>query len=215
MTGKIFQLFTLEQQTCRECQARVDSGRCAQCRVNLLLYRPLYSLVSAAFLLLLLSWFLFQSFFAAGSHAMADKRQHSSLPDECRYLSHLYLGAQQYQSLVTGGMACMSSVRYFGSQQQHAIRYSALGSAMGVNEMRLSLYQGEVGQEQALSELIRFGNSLALPLTGRALPVEVGLRLREGGAGRWDLKHFMLHIERPAAKNAVQEVQIIFTKKSL
>ncbi len=215
MTGKFLQLFTLEQQnTCSECQARLVPGSCPHCQTNLLLFKPFFPLLSATLILLLLTWFLVQTFLLSSTAtALVEKRQSGYLPKECRYLSHLYLGAEQYQPVLSGRMACMSTVRYFGVQRQHAIRYSAFGSANQVDEMHLSLLQGQSDQEQAINELIRFGNSLALPITGRALPVSVGLQLREGETGSWDLEHFTLYIERALPTNDFQEVQLILKRK--
>ncbi|WP_028299469.1 hypothetical protein [Oceanospirillum beijerinckii] len=215
MTGKIFQLFTLEQQgICRECQSRLVPGSCPRCQISFLLLRPFFPLLLAILVLLLITWFLAQTFLLSSTAAaLTEKSQSAYLPKECRYLSHLYLGAEQYQPVSSGRMACMSGVRYFGVQRQHAIRYSAFGSANQVDEMRLSLLQGHNDPQQAINELIRFGNSLSLPITGRALPVSIGLQLREGETGSWDLEHFTLYIERPMPTNDFQEIQLTLKRK--
>lgn len=135
-------------------------------------------------------------------------------PDECRFLKHLHLGASSYQAIMPGRLACMSPVRYFGSQKQHAIRYTASGSVVGIDEMRLSLRLGAFEQQQAINELARFGNSLSLPLTGRALPFSVIQALREGSTGYWDLDEVRLDLERQMLSPSLHEIQLVMQRKT-
>ncbi|OOV87028.1 hypothetical protein [Oceanospirillum linum] len=115
--------------------------------------------------------------------------------DECHYLSHLDLaGAYQYQK--DGSVRCLSPVRYLGVNNQHTLRYMALGRGNVIEEMRISLRLGRYGEASAVNELVRFGQSLSLPVLGHTMPAEVGQYLREGYVGHWDFPGVSLYIER-------------------
>lgn len=211
MTGKfIQQLIPYQSNTCNQCQSKIAPCSCASCHSNQLLFQPLQQVLPVLLLLVLFIWFLIYSFFADTVPVVEERKVF--LPKECRYLSHLYLDAELYQPVLTDRMACMSSVRYFGYQKQHAIRYTALGTAQEVNEMRLSLRAGSSEKDKAISELIRFGNSLSLPTTGHAMPLSVGRHLREGKLGHWQLDDFVLLLVHRPNTSSPQEIQIILRK---
>lgn len=119
----------------------------------------------------------------------------TSMSDECHYLSHLGL-AGQYQQQKDGSARCQSQVRYLGANNQHTLRYMAKGSEGTIEEMRVSLRLGEYGQAGAIDELIRFGQSLSLPVLGHTMPPDVGQYLRDGHVGHWDFSRASLYIER-------------------
>lgn len=119
----------------------------------------------------------------------------TTMSDECHYLSHLGLSGQ-YQHQKDGSVRCQSQVRYLGVNNQHTLRYMALGSEGVIEEMRVSLRLGEYDQAGGVDELIRFGQSLSLPVLGHTMPAEVGQYLREGHVGHWDFSRASLYIER-------------------
>lgn len=152
-------------------------------------------------------WLYFQN-----SILIISEGQQPLIPDECRYLNHLHLGSSAYQAVTSERMACMSPVRYFGQQKQHSIRYTALGSINEVDEMRLTLQLGEKEPRKALGELTRFGNSLALPLTGRALPFEIIQSLKQKRPGVWKLAEHQIEITFRALSHEIQQLEIIIRK---
>lgn len=147
-------------------------------------------------------------------------------PDECQYLSHLNLSGQ-YQQQKDGSVRCQSQVRYLGRQNQHSLRYMASGSQGVVEEMRVSLRLGVDAHEAAIDELIRFGQSLSLPVLGHTMPAEVGQYLRQGHVGHWDFSRASLYIERhqypvsnaatPAEGKAqgFKDIELVFRKNRL
>jgi len=151
--------------------------------------------------------------------------QSAHMADECHYLSHLSLSGQ-YQHQKDGSVRCQSQVRYLGVNNQHSLRYMAIGSMGAIEEMRVSLRLGEYGQAGAVDELIRFGQSLSLPVLGHTMPAEVGQYLREGHVGHWDFSRASLYIERhhypvqnpdgKAAKGAgFEDIELVFRKNRI
>lgn len=152
--------------------------------------------------------------------------QAEASPKECLYLSHLSLSGQ-FQQQKDGSMRCQSLVRYFGRSNQHSIRYMAFGQQGEMQEMRLSLRLGEKDQPQAIDQLLRFGQSLALPVLGHTIPSEVGQYLRDGHVGHWDFSQASLYIERhrfpvpvqklsPASETSSREdIELVFRKTYL
>lgn len=146
-------------------------------------------------------------------------------PDECQFLGHLGLPGS-YQRQADGSILCHSRVRHLGAREQHSLRYLARGSIAGIDEMRISLRMGEKGQAEALDELLRFGQSLSLPVIGHTLPVDVGLYLKSGRGGHWDFPKASLVITRghslsdktqsiPSQGGDFEDVELIFRKNTL
>lgn len=134
----------------------------------------------------------------------------TSMSDECHYLSHLGL-AGQYQQQKDGSVSCQSQVRYLGANNQHMLRYMARGHEGTIEEMRVSLRLGQYGQAGAVDELIRFGQSLSLPVLGHTMPAEVGQYLRDGHVGHWDFSRASLYIERhhyPVQRATVSAIEV-------
>ncbi|WP_086479651.1 hypothetical protein [Oceanospirillum sanctuarii] len=151
-----------------------------------------------------------------------DGFQTSALSDECHYLSHLGLSGQ-YQHQRDGSVRCQSQVRYLGVNNQHTLRYMAVGSEGVIEEMRVSLRLGGHGQANAVDELIRFGQSLSLPVIGHTMPAEVGQYLREGHVGHWDFSRASLYIERhhypvqrvvasESGESGYEDIELVFRK---
>ncbi|WP_417595375.1 hypothetical protein [Oceanospirillum sp.] len=176
-----------------------------------------YSLAATAFGLILYGVFSF---------IQSDTRYpNMHKTDECHYLSHLDLaGAYQYQK--DGSVRCLSPVRYLGVNNQHTLRYMALGRGSVIEEMRISLRLGRYGGAGAVNELVRFGQSLSLPVLGHTMPAEVGQYLREGYVGHWDFPQVSLYIERhyyPAPQDPLQsqgrtgfeDIELVFRKNRL
>lgn len=180
---------------------------------------PSYYIACSALGLVLVGIF---SFFQFGQQKSGLQVQ---LSDECQYLSHLNL-AGQYQGQDRNAIRCLSQVRYLGGRHQHTLRYSASGTEGVIAEMRISLRLGEKERLEALDELIRFGQSLSLPVLGHTMPPEVGQYLRQGEVGQWDFSRASIYIERhryPAspivAKGkegiAFEDVELVFRKNSV
>lgn len=117
-----------------------------------------------------------------------------SVPQECHYLSHVTLNAK-YRLHRDGSSHCQSLVRHFGANSQHSIRYRATGRQGAIEEMRLSLRIGQEQRERGISQLLRYGQSLALPVLGHTMPAEVGQYLRQGRQGFWQYPDASLAIE--------------------
>lgn len=139
---------------------------------------------------------------------------------ECRYLEHLSLSGQ-YQQHKDGSLICQSRALYMGSRNQHTLYFRATGQKGQVDEMRLSLRLGEGEQRMALGRLLRFGNSLVLPVLGHTMPAEVGQYLKNGHVGHWDFNQASLYIERhrfPAAGRPdifFEDVSLVLRKNRL
>lgn len=148
-----------------------------------------FCLIPAAYMLLPLSF--------SASLPDADDRLTDSeaIPRECHFLSQYSLSAH-YVHQNNGSVRCQSLVRYFGTQNQHSLRYQVLDRQIQGLEMRLSLRIGRGERLMGINRLIRFGQSLALPLLGHTLPAEVGQYLKAGHVGHWDFHRASLYIER-------------------
>lgn len=166
-----------------------------------------WQLLAIVWLFLVVLWLLYSSWLLKPQVPdMAATAK--NVPQECRYLKHYFLDAELYQSLETGRMACISSIRYFGYNKRHGIRYSAFGHSTAIEEMRLSLRMSQYDL-QAIKELIRFGNSLALPVMGHTLPVEVGQVLQSNENSQWQYGDYQVKIERQNLNAQAQDVHLI------
>ncbi|OPX56178.1 hypothetical protein SAMN02745127_00733 [Oceanospirillum multiglobuliferum] len=168
---------------------------------------PYWQLVAILWFLLALIWAGFTFLFSKPQiHSVISSPQ--AMPQECQYLKHFFLDAEPYQLLATGRMACVSSIRYFGHNKRHGIRYAAFGTLEQIEEMRLSLRMSQYDL-QAIKELIRFGNSLALPVMGHTLPVEVGQVLQSNENSQWQYGVYQVRIERQNLNAQTQDVHLI------
>lgn len=179
-------------------------------------------LIALAFSLPALAAVISGFFYLSHPHATP---QISDMPDECHFLSHLALPGQ-YQQQKDGSLLCQSPVRYLGINNQHSLRYMARGQAPAIEEMRISLRLGEYGKAAAIDELIRYGQSLALPVLGHTMPAEVGQYLRGGHVGHWDFPQASLYIERqryPVQKETAsgplssgfEDIELVFMKNRI
>lgn len=173
---------------------------------------PYWQLIAMFWCFLALLWAGYTFWFAKPLQTTAFETPPPT-PQECQYLKHFFLDAEPYHAQATGRMACISSIRYFGQNKRHGIRYAAFGSASQIEEMRLSLRMSQYDQ-QAIKELIRFGNSLSLPIMGHTLPVEVGQVLQSNENSQWQYGAYQVRIERQHLNSQTQDVHLIILVSS-